>query len=1061
MESTRLLVYKASAGSGKTFTLASRYISHLAEDPNAYRKILAVTFTNKATAEMKERIIGQLRGIASANPASDGLLRMVMKNVSMTEDEVRNAAQTALTGIVHDYSRFRIETIDSFFQSIIRNLARELELGTSLNVDLDNESALNDAVDEMVSLIPVNRSMLVWLLEYIEEQIAEDKTWRIIGGIKKFGKNIFDETYIENGEQLRKKLCQPQFTADLKRNLQTMRRKALATMKRHADSYFEALERNGLETKDVKVSTYFKEVRQGNLTDDIFKTTIANCIEDGSEQKWCTKKNPKRNLIYELAASELIPLLQQTERERPKNNYIACSCKLILEHLNELHLLNDIAAEVNLQSRQKNRFLLSDTNALLHRLIREGDASFVFEKIGTTVDIVMIDEFQDTSRMQWENFRLLLDECIARRNGSLVVGDIKQSIYRWRNGDWRILANLEHGQGAFRVQTCSLDTNWRSEMRIVDFNNRFFTAACEVLNSIHRNDYGRDFDELKAAYSDVCQRSSKEDAKGYVSVSFLKGKADECRDLQLKFLMQRVLDLIEQGVKPKDITILVRNKKTNIPLIAKYFKDNAVPHPIVSDEAFRLDASPAVCIMIDALRWLSCPADSISLARLKINYQRCAVRSGCSVERVLTDDSEESFLPRAFSEQKEMLKQLPLFELLTAIYDMFQLSQIEGQDAYVCSFFDNVMEYARSDTPDLPAFIKQWDEKLCSKTIPSGEIDGIRIMSIHKSKGLEFHTVLIPFCDWQMEVEVRPHTIWCCPDENKDDVEGVDLFSMLDILPVDYSDKMQQTVFRNSYIAEKNQLWIDNLNLLYVAFTRASKNLIVWGRIQGDGLKTTANLMHRALKSMGAELTEKEKTYSVGDVILSEEDAPRNDSTCILPSVNTGGSQRYEFRQSNRSAAFVNPEEASERDKYISKGLLLHSVFASISQASELEASLTRLRFEGVIESEDQEREIRELASWALRNPHVRDWYDGSWQVVNERSIIFKDPEGNVLTRRPDRVMMRDGTTVVVDFKFGAEHEEHFSQVREYMSLFSQMGHADVKGYLWYVYSNKVLTVTL
>ena len=524
----QLLVYKASAGSGKTFTLAVQYIKQLIEDTHAYRRILAVTFTNKATAEMKKRILEQLFGLANGLKSSDSYLEELLKITSKNEAEIRHAAREALTNIIHDYSRFRIETIDSFFQSVMRNLARELELGANMSIELNNADVLSDAVDAMIEKLDRRSPVLYWLLEYIEERIADDKRWNVSNEIKGFGRNIFDEGYVEKGAGLRKKLADPQFIPTYRKQLQDIRTEALEEMKGFNEQFLGVLEVNGLTPADLKngsrgIGSYFNKIGNGYLGSDVHNATVEKCLE--SEENWITKTSAYRDTIRSLAANELIPLLKTAEDFRPKNNILVNSCDLSLRYLNNLRLLANIDEEVRLQNQLHNRFLLSDTNALLHGLIHEGDASFVYEKIGTTIDTVMIDEFQDTSRMQWENFHLLLEESLAQKEGSLIVGDIKQSIYRWRNGDWKILAGLGEDK-TLRVRECTLGTNWRSEARIIHFNNEIFTAACKVLNQLYEDEMGEPCIQLQHAYSDVCQQTAKKDEKGYVKLSFISDEKE-------------------------------------------------------------------------------------------------------------------------------------------------------------------------------------------------------------------------------------------------------------------------------------------------------------------------------------------------------------------------------------------------------------------------------------------------------------------------------------------------------------------------------------------------------
>ena len=1077
----RLLVYKASAGSGKTFTLAVQYIRQLIEDPYSYRRILAVTFTNKATTEMKERILSQLYGIATSLKSSDGYLKEIMKTSDKSVDEIRKAANTALKNIIHDYSRFRIETIDSFFQSVMRNLARELELGANMTIELNNGDVLSDAVDSMIEKLDRMSPTLYWLLEYIEERIADDKRWNVSSEIKGFGRNIFDEAYIEKGVALREKLKDTKFIPQYRKKLQEKRESILDTMKGFNEHFQEILNANGLTPADLKngargIGSYFNKIASGKLSNDVRNSTVEKCLE-GAEN-WTTKTSPHKDTIISLANQVLIQVLNDAESTRMSSNKVLNSCDMSLRYLNNLQLLMRIDSEVREQNLSHNRFLLSDTNALLHSIIREGDASFVYEKIGTTIDTVMIDEFQDTSRMQWENFHLLLEESLAQKEGSMIVGDIKQSIYRWRNGDWKILAGLDKDR-SFRLNSKTLDTNWRSEANIIAFNNDIFTSACKVLNERYKADEGEDCTQLLDAYSDVRQKTSKDTKEGYIKLSFLKNSEEHpYTDTTMELLAEEVDSLVKKGVRVNDIAILVRKNKS-IPAIADYFDKNT-PYRVVSDEAFRLDASLAVCMLIDGLRYISEPTDRIACARLAVAYQKEILKKDVDYNTVLLN-SVEDYLPAEFRLMLPEMSLMPLYELLEKLFVIFRMDMIEEQDAYLCAFYDAVTEYMQNNSSELTSFLTYWNDTLYAKTIPSGEISGIRILSIHKSKGLEYHTVLLPFCDWKMENETFNHMLWCKINEADADKKP---FCELGLTPVNYSSAMAESYFSDSYREERLQLWVDNLNLLYVAFTRACKNLIVW--CKDEQKDTVSKLLRESIDCMKEikmtcnmpELNEeyeedKEENdepivYEYGEICISSE-KKKSDSTNRLVAIPEAVNIKIEsleteidFKQSNRSADFIRGDEDEEenlRSQYIRQGQLLHTLFASIDTKEDLTAAIERLLFEGVIESAEKAQEIYEIAEKALNLDEVKDWYSGEWTLYNECSIIYNDEQGKMQTRRPDRVMMKDDEVVVVDFKFGKKKPEYSTQVREYMSLLSEMGYTGIKGYIWYVYSGELENV--
>ena len=1063
-----LLVYKASAGSGKTFTLAVEYIKHLILNPRAYQQILAVTFTNKATAEMKERILQQLYGIWVSDPASEPYLNRIREDLqrkSLSEDDIRLAAGTALQYMLHDYSRFRVETIDSFFQSVMRNLARELELSPNLNIELNNTEVLSDAVDSLIEKLTPSSPVLAWLLDYINERIADDKRWNVSNEIKRFGWNIFDEGYIEQGEGLRQQLKDPNTIKLYRNELREMETEALEQMKGFYDQFIGELEAHALTPEDLKggargIGSYFRKLRDGRLSDkDTVNATLKNSLDDA--KNWATKTSAQKNDIIRLAETSLLPLLQDAETFRPRNNKIVNSCRLSLQHLNKLQLLAHIDEEVRELNREHNRFLLSDTNALLHNLVRDGDSSFVFEKIGANIRNVMIDEFQDTSRMQWDNFKILLLEGLSQGADSLIVGDVKQSIYRWRNGDWGILNALGTKDSSFpfpvRVET--LKTNRRSETNVIRFNNNLFTAAVEYLNMLHLKELQEDCHPLQRAYADVAQESPRTEAKGYIKATFLEPDEEHnYTELTIISLGEEVQRLLEAGVKLNDITILVRKNK-NIPPIADYF-DKTMHLPVVSDEAFRLDASQAICMLIDALRYLSNPEDKVACASLMMNYELGIKKQGGDWDSLLTAKPEEA-LPVAFVTGMETLRLMPLYELLEELFSLFEMKRIEEQDAYLFSFFDAVTEYLQNNSSDLDAFIRYWNETLCNKTIPSGEMDGIRILSIHKSKGLEFHTVLIPFCDWKLENETNNQLIWCSPTEAP--------FSTLDIVPVNYSSTMAESVYRQNYLDERLQLWVDNLNLLYVAFTRAGKNLIFWCKKgqKGTMSELLANALPQVAAREGDENWDEEEPFENGELCPSKytgtdehlPDAPKVSANRLaqkpdkLPVHMESMRHDIEFRQSNRSADFIQGVDEEESDnRFINRGRLLHTLFSAIETEEDIDNAIDQLVFEGIIGKPETEKSIRELTHHAFSLPQVQDWYSGSWHLFNECDIIWQE-RGELRTRRPDRVMMRGNEIVVIDFKFGKQNKKYNKQVQGYMQLLTRMGYLkeNIEGYLWYV----------
>lgn len=397
---------------------------------------------------------------------------------------------------------------------------------------------------------------------------------------------------------------------------------------------------------------------------------------------------------------------------------------------------------------------------------------------------------------------------------------------------------------------------------------------------------------------------------------------------------------------------------------------------------------------------------------------------------------------------------MPLYELLEELFNIFNLNLIEHQDAYLFAFFDAVMDYLQTNSSDIETFIHYWEETLCNKTIPSGEVEGIRIFSIHKSKGLEFHSVLLPFCDWKMENETNNQLVWCVPQEAP--------FNELDIVPVNYSSQMSESIYQKDYLHERLQLWVDNLNLLYVAFTRAGKNLIVFSKKSQKG--TMSELLSNALPMVARKTDTEwdEDLYEQGAICASEEAKEELSTNKLirkpLKRQVQMESMRHdiEFRQSNRSADFIQGKSEDESDsRFINRGQLLHTLFSAIETEKDIRPAIERLFFEGIIDTVEKKEELEQIVLKALHHPEVQDWYSGNWDLFNECSIIYKE-KGVLQTRRPDRVMMKDGKVVVIDFKFGKENKKYNKQVKEYVDLLTQMGYENITGYLWYVENERI-----
>ena len=1064
-----LVVYKASAGSGKTFTLATEYIKLLVQNPQSYRTILAVTFTNKATEEMKMRIISQLYGISRHLPDSDKYLKTIVSKTGLSETQVCQRAGEALTLLLHNYNDFRVETIDTFFQSVLRNLARELDLTANLRIGLNDTQVEEQAVDRLIDNLTHTDVMLQWILKYIMESISDNQSWNIIGKVKKFGLTIFRDYYKEQSDRLQAKMNDEHFFEAYTKQMRAIRQDALERMKEIGNEFFNILATENLAIGDLSngrngVAGFFLKLQAGAFDESIVGKRVAECIDDAS--KWCTKTNPRRDAIIMLADTVLQPLLRRAIEERPRQWRLYKSADLTLRHLNQLRLLGSIEQKVRQLNNESNRFLLSDTQHLLHSLIQDSDSPFIFEKIGARLEHVMIDEFQDTSTVQWQNFKVLLEECMSHADTeNLIVGDVKQSIYRWRSGDWRLLNAIDrefpHSQQQLKIR--NLKTNYRSTRGVIDFNNAFFTEAARQEYEAQREDYPDGAEQLRHAYSDVEQQvPDDKPSQGMVSISLLP--RNDYQQQVLVELADTVRMLMNKGVTPRKIAILVRSNRM-IPAIADYFALQLPEVRIVSDEAFRLDASAACSLIVQALHLLTHPDDMLAQATIVKLYHRAVLHQQLTDDQLFRQDIPLStLLPEAFSQHAEELLQMSLYELSERLYSIFQLQTLTDESGYVCAFFDQLSQFCQDDTTDIDSFVREWDETIGAKTIQSTETEGIRILTIHKSKGLEFDNVIIPYADWRLEM---PDVLWCQPQE--------DPFNELPLAPIDNGKLMRGTIYEHDYLDEHLQNTVDNLNLLYVAFTRASHNLFVIGRRAAKG--TRALLIETVLPKLqleGAQLegvdNEEEALRFQYGTLSHEPKAKSQKSSAnvflqpvqpIQVSIENFTSP-IEFRQSNRSRDFVEGDDENTELSYIKMGSVLHEVFSRIRTTADISQALSQLQSEGILYDDELSREkITNLLRKRLESERIASWFSSRWQLFNECSILRIDTNGNLVERRPDRVITDGHETHVIDFKFGSHHPEYIAQVQEYMQLIIAMGMPHVHGWLWYVYSNKIEEVKL
>ena len=1062
--SDNLRIYRASAGSGKTFTLALEYIKLLIDNPYSYRNILAVTFTNKATAEMKERILCKLYGVANRlDDAKDYMAKIKEQMPELNEEKIAAKAQNALDLLLHDYGHFRIQTIDAFFQSVLRGLAKELDMNGDIEISVDDQELLNDAVDTYIKQLEPNTENFAQVVKYIEEKLVSGKKWRVGNELKSFAKNITKEEYQQRGNRLREEIehdngrllkkFYDEVTAE-KRQIEKKSKFIGEEFFRLAEGYTY----DDFAGKSTGIWSLFNKMRNGEIV-AWTPTRAALAATPEKISKKCPYVNEIANLI-----SEAIPLYI---------NHL--NSKLSLENYHQLGMLNNIAATLKEENARENRFLLADTSHLLSTMVAN-NTSFIFEKIGTEIEHIFIDEFQDTSKLQWICFEVLLKEVLARGNFNLIVGDVKQSIYRWRNSDWNIMNNIgsyfRRDQISFGNQDVKIDgttyksTNYRSDRRIVEFNNTLYSSSVNTIKSSYIDKIGKEgVAEIELAYSDVEQAvPQNKPSKGYVEVRQIT-KTDECskfNELATHQLMQTLHHLIEEkNVAPGEITILMRFNK-EMQQVVEAFNKEFPDLKIVSDEAYRLSSSLTVQLIISALRYIATPNDRINIANMIKLHEKvinCAQQdfSGNINGRI------EELLPREFCNTLQQLKELPLYEMIEQLLALLNVSKAKNEEAYIYTFLDHAAQYINSRSSDINKLLKAWDEKICDKSVPAESVDSVRIMSVHKSKGLEFHTVIIPFCNWILTGDVRT-LLWCEPTAKP--------YDTLSLLPINCKLAVKDSIYQKEYYNEYLYQIVDNLNILYVATTRAKSNLFIFTDANNGRGENVSKLMNKVVENIkeypGFQYDEAAGCLSFGEVVCGKK---KEESHCvstktenpfeIKPEVATQPFTYYdskiEFRQSNETERFLTHDEEEKRQyEYIEDGKLMHLVMSGISNANDISPTLDRLMIEGLIASTEHYERIRKLIERALSNKEAAKWFDGRYKLYNECAILSN---GETKNRRPDRVMVKDNEAVVVDYKFGKERDEYYRQVRNYMQLLREIGYTNVKGYVWYVYKNYIKEV--
>jgi ATP-dependent exoDNAse (exonuclease V) beta subunit len=833
-----LTIYKASAGSGKTYTLTGEYLHLLFSHPHAYRRILAVTFTNKATDEMKRRIIEELYRLSSGQESAH--LLSLQQGGKRTEVSIRRRAKETLEAILDDYTAFHISTIDSFFQQTLHAFTRETGLQGGYQIEMDAGMVLEEAIDRLLTRLDKtqHKDLLDWLLCFAEDKIESGDSWDIRNSLAALGKEIFSETFKSLDEQALADLANKDLLDACHKELQATIDTVESKARQLGQEGLEIMTRYALAPTDFKGGSrspflFFEKLAKGEMNPPT--STFLN-LADNVDQ-WCTKTSPCGDTIR-CSFEALNPCVSRVIRFfNQLTDYN--TAREIIRYFYVLGILSDIARSVAEFREEENVLLIADATELIRRIIDGSDIPFIYEKTGTRIDHYMIDEFQDTSRMQWYNFHPLIRESLAAGHHNLIVGDVKQSIYRFRNSDWQLLdTQVQQEFSIYPVQERTLTHNYRSCPHIVAFNNHIFAEIpCRLQDNYNYDLAGSSLtaeqqsfftSRITDTYAHTAQQvpPSMPQSEGHVRIEFIPTDDEEpdWKSLALERLPIFLQQLQDKGYESRDIAILVRTNR-EASTVAKHLLTFAAQHPddpynydIISEDALLISAAPSVRALVALLRLVNTP-NPTTQAFVRYALRPLGVHPLPLPAPLPTD----------------------LYRCVEMLHHLYAPYFPAADQAYLYGFFDAAMDFVHKKSTDISRFLQWWDSRGKNKPIaPPDACNAIRILTIHKAKGLGFKAVIIPLAEWEIDhPPARADTLWCQPQNTP--------LHPLRLIPLRYGKALTGTHFANDYFREKLFTCIDSLNTLYVACTRAEYELIVLVPRLNPSTPSIAGLLNQVL----------------------------------------------------------------------------------------------------------------------------------------------------------------------------------------------------------------------
>ena len=1043
MQRPSFSIYDASAGSGKTYNLVKEYLKIIlvAKRNDAYRNILAITFTNKAVHEMKSRIIGSLSAFALPEPDKKAmdLMEHLSQETALSVIEIKTKAQQIIKHIIHNYAAFDISTIDKFTHKVIRAFAHDLNLPVTFEVTLDTESLLTEAIDAIIAQAGEDETLTKLLVDFTMEKTDDDKSWDISREIHEIGKLIQNENNREEIAHFHDKTI-AEFVA-IKKKLTTATQVLEKENAVSADKALTLIDSNGIDLKSFSAG-HFPNHLQG-IKDGKFNSTNKKYYEFEDIK---INKTAKDRAVIEQIIPDLLQLLALIYKNFEQRDFY----KAFLKNITPLSLLNTVSNELAKIQSEQNVLSISEFNAIIHREIQNQPAPFIYERLGERYRHFFIDEFQDTSEMQWQNLIPLIDNAtsseIDNEKGTLmIVGDPKQSIYRWRGGKAEQFIALSKDQNPFNnpeKKLIHLDKNYRSYSQIIEFNNEFFKMLSGEFTNL----------DYKDLYENHSHQHCNDKLGGYVNISFIPkiDKKDSIEDqeddldkssLYLRATLNTILKVTQQGFEYKDIVILTRKRSHGIA-VANYLTEQGIP--LLSSETLMIQNATEVRLIIYLLKYLKNNADLEAKAYF-LHYVAENLQEELPVhdfiaqgmEAVLEADFELWLQRFDLTLSFKDIRKKSLYEAVETIISKFVKSK--SNNAYVQYFLDIVLERDVRNQAGISDFLIFWDISGENFSIPSPDgKNAIRIMTIHKSKGLEFPVVIMPFADEDYAKKPKDK-LWLDDEEQQiglpkvliDNNSGVEKFG----------EKALEV-----YTQKKQEELLDNVNVLYVALTRAEEQLYVISEYlepnkEGKYANTAAAyfIQYLQYKRMFEEGV---LEYHLGEAVkLSAKNVASKPLKTIPLVTNLFDPKKIKIAQ--REALMWGTFQQGA----IEYGNVIHEILSLVKTIDDVTLAITKAIEDGLI-TVAQHEVVFETIHKIVTHVDLQSFFDGNYEILNEQTIIQK--EGKAL--KPDRIVIKPNKEVyLLDYKTGQHQAKYQLQLESYQGAIEKMGYQVTKKALIYI----------